>query len=237
MDLGVLTHLAEGVEIRVRHELAEHQRDLIHALGATYVIDPAAPPCVKDCSRCRVSNALSNAEISRRVDVIVERETGEPVVEQMTARCVLCPWQFTGPVELARREQATHRAERHAKPIGGTMSEIECRVCGEELAPSRGRYTGIGPSCRARGYQHKDGQIVSPRETGERPAPKSEPKPPPDPDPLPPAALNGDGDTAERLREIATDEQIAFHDSEAKRHAAMRDLLAEIRGATEHLVV
>jgi hypothetical protein len=46
-----LQELATGIEIRVRHELPEHARELIASLGARYVIDPDAPVCATRCDQ------------------------------------------------------------------------------------------------------------------------------------------------------------------------------------------
>lgn len=58
---------ANGIEIRVRHELGERQMRMLETLGASVVIDPAAPECfhvhsrtyeVERCRRCaRVERA------------------------------------------------------------------------------------------------------------------------------------------------------------------------------------
>jgi hypothetical protein len=41
----------EPIVIRVRHELEPVQQRLLAALGAGYIVDPAAPPCERFCGR------------------------------------------------------------------------------------------------------------------------------------------------------------------------------------------
>jgi hypothetical protein len=41
----------EAVVVRMRHEHAAAQRRLLVSLGAGWIVDPVAPPCVRQCGR------------------------------------------------------------------------------------------------------------------------------------------------------------------------------------------
>ena len=45
---------AEGVTIRVRHELGEAQIRLLEALNVTVVVDPHAQRCAGTCKSCKL---------------------------------------------------------------------------------------------------------------------------------------------------------------------------------------
>jgi hypothetical protein len=49
--LAAVIDSEQAVEVRFRHEPAEHARKLLERLGASYVIDPGAPVCVVACGR------------------------------------------------------------------------------------------------------------------------------------------------------------------------------------------
>lgn len=114
MELGLLSHLAAGIEIRVRHELEPYQQRLIAALGASYIVDPAAPLCAGPCKRkeCAVANPGT-----------IEWERERADLDVLITRCALegCKWSFEGPAGEGRDAAAVHRRLNHGGQDGRVL--------------------------------------------------------------------------------------------------------------------
>jgi hypothetical protein len=76
----------QAVEIRVRHELPEHSRQLLARLGATYVIAADAPRCERRCGRVE----CQAPDIEPKEETMEETEGRQALADMDTGPVVPC---------------------------------------------------------------------------------------------------------------------------------------------------